>query len=54
MDAMTLLVAAVAAAAIFLIAIGIATSSPRPELNKLVEQRDFGANLSRWRNRRKS
>ena len=82
MDMMTLLVAAVAAAAIFLIAIGIATSgggsavsarleryasgaeSKTPQnsqgiqemlasnaalnqLNKVVEQRDFGANLAR-------
>lgn len=54
MDQMTLLVAAVAAAAILLIAIGIKTSSPRPELNKIVEERGFSANLARWRSRGKS
>jgi tight adherence protein B len=61
-DPLTLAVAGVAAAAIFLIAIGIATSGggsqgglqemlassvALAQLNRVVEQRDFGANLAR-------
>jgi hypothetical protein len=41
-DPMTLAVASLAVAAISLIALGIARSSPRPELNKIVEQHRFG------------